>query len=1082
MASVHSCPLGWSWHRVEPVASASTVAVNSDSWLSVLICANHWQAQEQFEKAIDVLLPAAQAGLMGAAAVRAADDTLLLAEIVLTLVECQIEADEMVQSESTLARLDALLQSLASLGPAVLAALLARQALCGARLAFWRADAAQAMVLARRALQILTQTVGVSDAVNHALWVLRAEAILAANLSIAGQHDEAIRLNQAALARLDRPGLRGLGRDGVRLRLNLGNALWAQGDLAQARRHYRLVIEAAQGQIATGCAPRAHDLGRALMNLGGVLVSMARFPEAFAAFGQALVVYDSQIRRIRRRGGAIGRLSASRACTWMNLGYAHFRAADYGMAARWLGRARRYYASVQVPAPVLQDDAARTWVNDAQLLLACQRIALAAKRCQLAVGVFEQRLANGAEHLRPDLANARMVWAHALAADGKVAASAVQAGLALDSYAALMALGQLQHAQAWLAGLLKMIDTLVRRSPGRVDAAIVADALAGLGDRLAPTWRRAHPLGGEPLQQLDQALACAVRWHSLEAPVAGLDTLLPRLARHLLVWLAGLLGDADPAWLTAHSVALLHSVNGLWQHCRQLPGAAMLLADWFLCTRGLRAQRDALAESADPQVAAFAALQAQLWRIEQELLSGLPKLGGGSAPLLRAAGALASMLPEGDSVNAPAEWRALRDRCDGERARLVREGLLPQQGRADAAALARRLVPGTALCLLARPQPDQLLLIVLRLSPAGDLQAWWRALRLESPLADGACDQWLALVRRGLREPGSPQSMRRAADAADSDMTVTATDRYGFALAVLQSLADAVAEALVQSLDEPALDALVLLPSDDLHMLPWRSLLAKSWRQAPRLVQYPSVGAWLRQADTMPATAPGLRPAWCLAMPGPSSEPLPWVQVEAALSQSLWSGAGVETVLLDPVHRSVDGVAVLLGMGHGGQTLAGTATPGLQLGAGQVLTAHDLPRIRHARCLVLSSCVLAQTHQVMGEPLGFLAAAFGYGTTFATGWLTEVPDDVACLFSLALQFSLRSAQADEPGSSVNWLACFDTTCRCLETGHRPSGFDDWLLEALPTLALPAGITPAAFNLMATQGMRRWLPWVIALGE
>lgn len=1054
-------------------------AAPGSTLLRALSAGSHLQGLEEHARAVAILAAAVQA--QPADGPSTVGEAQLFADTLIALAECQIESDGLADSEDTLRRLDACLLRLADHGHSAVPALSARRGMCAARLAFWRRDIEGAITLSREAVQALS---AVDDSTVHqALWRLRAEAILIANLSIAGFQDEAITLGRSALSRLDSPGQRDLSRDSVRLTLNVGNALWFQGDLDQAQRHYQRVIDIAQGQFDAGFEPRAHDLGRAHMNLGGVLVSANRLPEAVAAYRQALQVYSAQLRRTRRRREDVRRLEASQASTWMNLGYAHFRAREFDQAARWLGRARRHYARVEVALPHLLHDEARTWVNEGHVLLVRRRNAQAEHLYRAAIGIFEQGLAIGAEHLQHDLANARLGLAKTRAATGHPAEAAGLTRQALDSYAALVERGQLHHAQAWLEGLLGVIAALVTRASGSRRSEGVAEALANLGHCLLTAPMHGHPVGDEQLRRLDGAMAHLVSWCDSVTRVPGLEALLRHLLRHLLTWLAGLLGDADPAWMLSHAASLARSVGRLWQLSRKLPESALLQADWYLCTRGLRAQRDALALSTEPRIMAFAALQTQLWRIEQELLAATTLPGNGGDGLLRAAGITSSGSRPNSISHSGGDWLRLRQLCDGERAHLVLNGLLPQRVRASAAEAASRLPVAAALCLLARPQPDCLLVIVLQRLEGGALRAGSQELTLDSPLADAKCAQWLALVRRDLSEVAGRRSLRRGGEDSACGSDSVSIGRADFALAMLQSMADAVAGSLKCQLGQQPVSELVLAPSDDLHLVPWRCLLARAWPEHPPLRQFPSVAAWLRtNAD---AGQPGALLRWSVAIGPDAADSLPWVLVEAELSRRLWDAVGVAAVLLDAGKCSADGVDALIGMGHGGVLVQQPGVAGLSMSPSRVLTAHDLPNIRRARSVVLSSCVLAQTHEVLGEPLGFLSEAFGYGVDFGCGWLTEVPDDVACLFSLAFQYMLRQRRRPCQGGNavkVSWLDSFDATCSALACGRWPDSFAAWLTAELSTLRLPQGVIPGDLTAAPPPTLRRMLPWVIALGS
>jgi hypothetical protein len=102
-----------------------------------------------------------------------------------------------------------------------------------------------------------------------------------------------------------------------------------------------------------------------------------------------------------------------------------------------------------------------------------------------------------------------------------------------------------------------------------------------------------------------------------------------------------------------------------------------------------------------------------------------------------------------------------------------------------------------------------------------------------------------------------------------------------------------------------------------------------------------------------------------------------------------------------------------------------------------------------------------------------LSTCFAYRARFGVGWLTEVPDEAACLFSLALQFALRR-ELRRGGAPGAWGRVFHATCAGIECGAWPEGFAAWI-DAAPWDAqqrFPAAPPPA---------LQRVLPWVVALG-
>lgn len=1017
-----------------------------------------------------------------------------LGELLVALSEAQEECNALAEAQATLARFDRWRAT--CVGPAAAPGplLLARAALEAARLAFWRHDFVACSGQARQALAW-------ADGGGHALTAARAELVLSASLSSNGQHEEAEGLLRNALRRLDDAAWRHCIGDRVRATMNLGITQYFQGRHDEALLSYRDAAALAEAGMRAGSAACAYHLARTWMNWAAALVARGEFGPAVPMYRRVLALYATLLQRARRAGTDLRRLETSRATTRMNLGYCLYRGGELSASRTWLGRARRDYRKLGMAAPQLQDDLARTWVNEARVLLAQGRAASAARLCRQAVQAIAPRATGADSRLAGDLANHRMVLACALAVQGRHAVAAAEAVPALDGFAALTAQGQLQHAQAWLTDWLALADTAVRastvalpRGRGALAATALFDALHQV---LARPPQRASPRGDAPLRELNAALGHLARWQAAigtsPAPPAGAHAavgsvpepfsgqvarLAAALVRYLLDVLAAMLGDADPAWIAVNAALLTASVEGLRLACDGLPGRAELLADWFLCTRGLRAQRDALAQSDAPRVQALAHQLLTLHRLEESLLARYAPADGSSGP--------PAERPNGLLAADAAQWFQLKQHCDAERDALAAAGVLPPRMHFAARQLGGRLAPGIALCLLARPSRDRLLVVLLQ-SPADGPEAAAFDVTLPSPLADADCGAWIDMARQALAGSAGARALRRT-DPGPGPAVEMDDGRDVFALEVLGGLvATALAPVRRAAGQQPGTGwhTLALVPSDDLHVVPWRALAPAGWPGHPRLLHFPSVGAWWRQASPHaadrrpPGTAQGL-PRWLHAVSAPlvGDAALPWVAVEAAWSAHLWRHAPPQA--LDAATRTAEGVDALIGMGHGVRGSAADATaPGLRLDADHVLTAHDLPRLRHVRQVLLSSCVLGQTQDVLGEPLGFLSAATGYGVEFGSGWLTEVPDDMACLFSLAFQFGLaRDGEAGEPRS---WLEVFDTTCHAVGAGAWPAGFGAWLSGRV--LTLPPALHEAAREWPESPPalLRRLLPWVIAVG-
>ena len=1027
---------------------------------------------------------------------------LLKLELLVALAEAQIECKPLEEAQRDVKEARAAIDALAAHGIQVPAVVDAGMSLNEARLIFLQRDYD---AMAQRARNALAALGGEAQALGSGPALLaKCHAALATALSLIGRPDDALPEYRKAWALLDTPAARHLGKDRALVMGNLANAENTVGHHEDSRAHYAQALTLLAGLVDAGSRCRLIDVARTHMNLGALLNTCNQFDAAIASYRTAIDIYATEIRRRRRRGANASRLCSSHANTWMNLGYTLFRAKRYEQAGAAFKRALHGFKNVTAITQQLQDAEARAWVNHAHLLHAQQRLSAARQRYAAGATVFKKLIADGREYLRADLANADLGLARVLAAQGRAEAAAAHAEPALRSLAELTRQGQLQHGRAWLQGLRRVCDSIVSASaqarrdapPNRRPAVELryGRALRALTDCMhdAPIW--GHPIGPEPIADVLDASEQLAHWCSKDSS-PELTRLTHEFVSYLLGRTAALLGDADPAWLQQHAAKLSDAVEKLRHLALAHPDGAALLADWFLSTRGLRAQRDALALSSDAGVRAFAELLARLRQIEEELLGQWQGPSDELSDGVRAASAPSPTAADGDRA---AEWMRLHRRCEAESQRLTQQGLLPPRLRLQARDVVDRLADGQALFLLARPVPDRVLFIALRRPDvAGPF-----ALAIEVPLGRDSkpfrCGDLIGLVRRSLVAAGGGRGFRRAPDTTrfDPGAAPAAPGEAEFAAAMLRAIADAVAVPMVERLREWRLRDAVLIPSDDLHLLPWRHELARHWPAGCGLHTYPSVGTWARHHARARVSAEALRWACAVCPSQGARSALPWVQVEYALSARLWQGSAPPPVLIDSGTRTAQGVSAFIGMGHGGARDGNLAAAGVDLGDGEVLTAHDLPAIQSSRRVLLSCCVLGQTREVLGEPLGFLSACFSYETEFGTGWLTEVPDAMACLFSLAFQFTLRDAMS--AGSAIDdvaWSDVFERTRQGILAGRWPAGFGAWLRANLPQVVealRQSGAAPLpnhplpnhASGLFAAppQELQRLMPWVICVGR
>lgn len=915
-----------------------------------------------------------------------------------------------------------------------------------------------------------------------ALILVRADAILGAALCMHGDHARGLERLRGALERIESIGYAPAAADHARILINLGAVHFEQHRLQVARR----CIEQAQALLAPLVRARRAgaraDLGRSWANLGSIQSDAGRFEDAVDAFRAAIGAYDQAL-RTSTLAGDVARLRASRANATMNLGYAMFRAADFDAAQRHLSRALRRYEPLRTQYPHLRADAARALVNAAHLAFQRGKLARAAALYARGRAEFESMIeADGAAHLAADHSNASLGLARVELAQGRATASASRFELALATLRDLTHQGELHLATAWLQAWVAQATLLLDQS--RLEKA-APQALPALLRAARSPPRRALGEQEEPLRAPAAALDAVEGWMATASRSAvhrdAMQTLSAACLTYLLDCTAQVLMDSSPTWLASQQAAMQGWVARLGEACLSHPRAEDLLAQWFLATRGLRAQRIALAVGSDERVQSLHRTLQQLHRLESDLLGhGRARTSDAGRDsddaLLEPAAAVAA---SSGLAQRAANWRALHDEVEQRIARAVRDGLLPEASRLSATALTPWLRPNSALLLVARLDNRRLVVVAVRAGANGGRSLQQRIVDLSPQQAELRCDQIVGAARESLRYDHAAGPARDAAGPALRPLDLAAVEPRvsadRLARTALRVLADAAVATTLQALAHAGCHEVDVVPADDLHFMPWGEL-AREWQtRRVTLAVYPSAGAWLRCASRRATTARSL-PTWAIATAAGSvgEQTLRWVEVERRLSTRLWCEAGVRVARLSADPDGSDGASALLVIGHATVPDGNPALAGLHLDSQHVLGAHEAAARGMFERVVLSACVLGRTEDAFGEPLGFLSACFAYHARFGVGWLTEVPDDAACLFGLALQFALRESMR-RPSGQVRWNEVFHITCRSIEQGAWPDGFAAWVGQdpLAGSGTLPAAPPPA---------LRRVLPWVVALGE
>ena len=932
----------------------------------------------------------------------------------------------------------------------------------------------------------------------------RMETVFGVVLCLSGELQEALSHFDTAMEAFENPLNGGQMSERARLVMNIGNALTELGRYEEAREPMERALALYQGLVATGRSAHRFDLGRARRNLGALLTRAGQFDAAVDAYQAALADYDFALRR-HRKNADTSMMRGSRASLLMNLGYVQFLRGDLDAADVTFRRAATGYAGLVQSNPQLQEDQARTWVNQAHLAAQRGETDRAARLYARGLTVFEAMMTRGQVHLEPDRINASLGLARMQLLQARDATCLTLFETAMTSLSELTRQGQLQHAKAWSAAWRAQVSAwLQRATTGSLDSETVVDTLQRV---LAIPPRRGSSTGPEPIGELLEAVDAIAGWtEPAMSPKRLIDSVTHLVAHylaHLFDWVAELPSESEPAWLRQNAGLIAKAVERLRAVAADQPDASRLLADWFFHTRGLRAQRSALAQGSEPQLVALGELLQELRRLEDEILGEGRTGSAGRAPDSRATSpamlsSLGSPSSARESQRAGA-WRDLRQRVDALREQLIERGELPDIQRLKAQPVVAQMARNAVLLLLARLDAEHLLVIALHRADEHQSIATHLIVKQHQDVAAFSCTALNQLARQALSESARGQAARGS--VADSNQLPTDVSEPGigradqFALEMFQMMWEHTLVPLLRSLAHKGFNDVCLVPSDDLHLVPWNHLFDSTSALPCRLQIYPNSGAWSR-CQYHDDREPDAAPRWAVAAGSAlqSDRPLPWVEIEWRLSARMWNDAFQMIELPAGERPCAKGVNALLGMGHGGAPDGNPAHAGLSI-EGALLSAHDLPRIMTCRRTLMSACVLGQTDEALGEPLGFLSTCFDYRILFGTGWLTEVPDSAACLFSVALQFALLEAYWHGRERPVLWSVVFRATRQCLLRGEWPPGFSAWLARELPEAAkdleahrrssgapLPAIVIDSELFGCAPEVLKRVLPWAVALGR
>lgn len=533
--------------------------------------------------------------------------------------------------------------------------------------------------------------------------------------------------------------------------------------------------------------------------------------------------------------------------------------------------------------------------------------------------------------------------------------------------------------------------------------------------------------------------------------------------------------DADCPLVTDAQTLLFEAI--------ELADDPLALAQWLVHSRAIRSQVLALthlAQHPDVRVQEYTVAYKKRGEIDQ-LIAGLAAPTGrqgtddfGWHPLSAEAQREVAQAREAVLAKLRADREKVTSEINSLRRIFIEQDLLPPDTSPTLQQLLKQTQGKVVLVLLRNPrEPDVVMPMLLHDGKARFLAGAARTLDLPPAVLDTSG------IGRGTMRDGGVLSAN--AQPASEEVKV-----FGDSLAsAMKTLREGLTEAGV-ALDTVGTE-LLLVPQDDLHKVAWRDVFRQHLKTAVTVL--PSLPALERRLKGLKSP---LRPRWASLAFDAAGTPhthLRWVPVEQDLSARLW---GDNLHKLDkpawPATEQQSTVSAVMGAGHG-HLQQNVATAGMLIAARAALdgtlhesyfTARDLRNIHQADRMWLSVCLLAQTHEKCGEPLGMLAQAMGeHGVDWAAGSLTPIDDTAAALFSLLFQWRLREAYdaaENVVNEVVDWTHVFDAAKGDVHSGQWPEKFAAWLRAELPGAlerAIAGEITAASDMRAKNQAFIDW---------
>ena len=829
------------------------------------------------------------------------------------------------------------------------------------------------------------------------------------------------------------------------------------------------------------------DLARTRMHEGNALCDLNRPSEALARYEEAAGIYRTLIVADKPQ------YRPDLARTRMNEGNALSCLNRPGKAlARYRYAAQIFRILIGENQPHCRPYLALTLMNSCNALVHLNRPGKALAHCEEAAGIYQALIGEGEPQYRPDLARTRMNAGVAITALNRHKEALAHYEEAAGIYRALIGRGRLQYR-------LDLARTLNNQSVAfyhlnrfweaithHLDAAQIYGEMIGEGQAqhlpdLAGTLINATAVckdmadGIEPVivPHLDLILglyegAEAVPAITLNyAPhlailiyqtwsVTDFTARVERLTRQLAHALSGVapqnLGQFHPLAERAFTILLIAALDKKeWDLALTVIGTA--------CAQRLvkLAQVDLLHRAArenDPaQLREYREILRRIAELEILLNTGAGP-GGEGTTSGRSSGGEAGQQYQ----TLYNEYTTLHGELGKLEQTLRQQNLLPDLGAGlfDGAGLRQKLPPKAALLVLVEvgePLPNLAVVLtraggqVLAMEGGSD---WTR--RLEEitgtlkdkgknkgrALRDGpGGDTWTASAEANAR--GTPPE---SADTQTEALTETLAEQFW------QPIQNAVGDAV---------NTIWLLPTGDLHGLPWQASAPPAWRcllaPAPWFVRQ----ALDRMPDPTPLCPTAAAPLGTLVYAAPHSDKeLLHMPLEERGMRAIWEDAVRTLAGLDQQSEPHPAHLALAGHGDSDVAISGAARiwVGREGGEPRYVGFGELwnAPYRSLLSLYFSSCVVGRTREVNGEPLGLISAGLLRGARYLVGWSVPVDDLGAALFSLLYHWlwrdcadpeqALTRARAafltgDWPAAAVEWV-------RPLLAGHLRDLLAEWI--------------------------------------